>query len=282
MVLATVLAVGSAAIHASWNLLIKTGRDRTLSGWGQFSAAAVLAGLALCVVGFPGRAAVPYLVATATIHIVYVECLVAAYHHGDFSIAYPIARGSGAVLAALAAVVLLGDSMSSLAWASIAVAAGGLISLRWGADLTDASDSLAMVFALGTGVMIAAYSVVDAAGARAVDSGVSYGLASVGAAGVAVTLANLARPSRRRRAGELLVDWRRHLAGGAGTLVAYTMVLVAVRRAPVGYVTMLRESSVVLGALIGWLVLAEPMGSRRVVSSAVVLAGLVALVVVGA
>ena len=60
------------------------------------------------------------------------------------------------------------------------------------------------------------------------------------------------------------------------------MVLVAVRRAPVGYVTMLRESSVVLGALIGWLVLAEPMGSRRVVSSAVVLAGLVALVVVGA
>lgn len=65
------------------------------------------------------------------------------------------------------------------------------------------------------------------------------------------------RPSRRARAHRLRSDWPRHLAGGAGTLVAYSMVLVAVRRAPVGYVTMLRESSVVFGALVGWLALDE-------------------------
>ena len=57
------------------------------------------------------------------------------------------------------------------------------------------------------------------------------------------------------------------------------MVLLAMRHASVGYVAMLRESSVVLGALIGWLVLREPLGGRRLVSSAVVVVGLLALIV---
>ncbi len=59
------------------------------------------------------------------------------------------------------------------------------------------------------------------------------------------------------------------------------MVLIAVREAPVGYVTMLRESSVVIGAVLGWLVLHEALGRRRLVSSGVILLGLVGLVVAG-
>jgi drug/metabolite transporter (DMT)-like permease len=103
----------------------------------------------------------------------------------------------------------------------------------------------------------------------------------VATSGVAITALNLAQPRRRRRAALLVSQWRRNVAGGLGTTVAYTMVLVAVREAPVGYVTMLRESSVVIGALIGWLVLKEGLGARRLVSSAVVLAGLVLLVAFG-
>jgi drug/metabolite transporter (DMT)-like permease len=57
------------------------------------------------------------------------------------------------------------------------------------------------------------------------------------------------------------------------------MVLVAVRRAPVGYVTMLRESSVVIGPLLGWLALREPVARRRLAPSAVVFSGLLLLVV---
>jgi drug/metabolite transporter (DMT)-like permease len=144
-----------------------------------------------------------------------------------------------------------------------------------------AGERAALAFALLTGACIATYTIVDSAGSRAGESGVAYGLASVAASGVAICVANALRPSRRARAGMLRRDWRRHLAGGVGTLVAYTMVLVAVRRAPVGYVTMLRESSVVIGALVGWLVLGEGLGRRRLVASGVILAGLVLLVVAG-
>lgn len=281
MLVATLLALGSALVHAAWNVLIKTSRDRVLAGWGQFIAAASVALVALCIVGFPGWDAAPYLVATGVVHVLYLECLVNAYEHGDFSISYPIARGSGAVFAAVLAWAVLDDSMTIPGWLAIGVATAGLVSLRWTTNPDAPADGAAMLFALGTGGSIAAYSVIDAAGSRAVESGVSYGLASVAAAGVAITAANLARPTRRARFGALSTDWRRHLAGGVGTLIAYTMVLVAVRRAPVGYVTMLRESSVVLGAFVGWWFLGESMGSRRLASSVVMLLGLVALVAVG-
>ncbi|HYI62984.1 MAG TPA: EamA family transporter [Acidimicrobiales bacterium] len=309
MLAATLLALGSAFVHASWNLLIKTSEDRALAAWGQFLAAATLSLLGLAVVGLPGWDALPYLLGTAVVHVAYIEGLVAAYTHGDFSLSYPVARGGGAVLAAVGSVVVLGDHLPPWAWVAIAVAGAGLISLRSGravpaaddvvlgplghpddptpgpapgGDVTPVTDERrALAFAALTAACIATYTVIDSAGARAVDSGVSYGLASVAAGGLAISAGNLARPSRRARAGALRTGWPRHLAGGLGTTLAYTMVLVAVRHAPVGYVTMLRESSVVIGALVGWLVLREGLGGRRLASSGVILAGLLLLVAAG-
>ena len=299
MLAATLLALGSALVHASWNLLIKTSEDRAVAAWGQFTAAALVAVAGLLVVGGPGWEAVPYLAGTAAVHLVYIEALVAAYTHGDFSLSYPLARGGGAVFAALGSALVLDDRLPALGWVAIAVAAVGLVGLRGrGVPAADdvvlgdaldgrgrigarASERAALAFALLTAACIATYTIIDSAGSRAGDSGVAYGLASVAAAGTAIFVSNVVRPSLRARAGMLRSDWRRHLAGGIGTLVAYTMVLVAVRRAPVGYVTMLRESSVVVGALFGWLVLREGLGGRRLAASVVILAGLVLLVVAG-
>ena len=142
--------------------------------------------------------------------------------------------------------MFLGDRPPAPAWIAIAIAAVGLASLRVGRTVGTApdpvldlllgpsdgarvrsADSVASAFALLTAVAIATYTLVDSAGSRAGSSGVSYGFASVAAAGMGVAAANLARPSRRDRAGDLIAGWRRHLAGGLGTAVAYTMVLVA-------------------------------------------------------
>ena len=137
---------------------------------------------------------------------------------------------------------------------------------------------MATRFAALTAACIATYTLIDSAGSRAGDSGLAYGLASCTVSGLTITIVNLLRPARRARLPQLLAGWRRYLVGGAATLVAYTMVLVAVREAPVGYVTMLRESSVVIGPLLGWLVLHEPLGSQRLRAGGVVFTGLVLLV----
>jgi hypothetical protein len=69
---ATLLALGSAIVHASWNLLIKTSEDRAVAAWGQFTAAAGVAIIGLLIVGGPGWAALPYLAGTAAVHLVYI------------------------------------------------------------------------------------------------------------------------------------------------------------------------------------------------------------------
>src|SRR4051794_6023416 len=130
MLLATALALGSAVVHATWNLLIKTGRDRAATAWGQFAWAAVLSIVGLAVLGGPGWNVWPALVATTVVHAVSLEALVLAYGHGDFSVSYPMARGTGAVLAAIGSVVLLGDHLPPLAWVAISIAVGALASLR--------------------------------------------------------------------------------------------------------------------------------------------------------
>lgn len=277
MVLATVLALGSAGLHTTWNLLLKSAprEARDLTSWGLFVCGAVLVLPVIIAIGGPGAAAVPWLVASGLVHIVYVTGLVGAYRHGDFSLAYPLARGGGALMAAVGGAVFLNDNLEIAAWIALCVVAGGLVSLT-----TKGATALTVRDALMTACAIGAYTVIDAHGARIATSGLAYGLSSTVSAAGGISMAFLVRGRGPALVKAFPLQWRRWMVAGVCTAVAYAMVLVAVRHSPVGYVAMLRESSVVFGAAIGWLVLKEPFGAKRLVSSVVILVGLVALVAV--
>ena len=123
--LATVLALGAAGLHAIWNLLLKTAprSDRDLTSWGLFLVGGVLVLPVVVGLGGPGVAAAPWLAASALIHVGYRGWLVAAYRHGDFSLAYPLARGTGALVAAVGGALVLDDRLPAPAWLAIAVVA---------------------------------------------------------------------------------------------------------------------------------------------------------------
>jgi drug/metabolite transporter (DMT)-like permease len=273
MALATVLALVAATLHAAWNLLIKTAEDRDLAAWGQFVFGAAALAPILVFTGLPPAAAFPFLVASALVHVVYVRALVAAYHHGDFSLAYPLARGGGALVAALLGVVALGDGLGTGGWVALLVVTIGLASLiRPGAPASE------IVYALLTAVIIGGYTVIDTAGSRHSDNGFAYGITLTAMSGIALSIVGVALGRGRAFVVSVRRSWPRHLFSGICLATAYSLVLVAVRFAPVGYVATLRESSVVLGAGMGWLLLHERLGGRRLVSAVVVTVGLVGLV----
>lgn len=275
MLAATILALTSAVLHASWNLFVKTSADRDLAAWGQFLFAGVMTVPVLLVIGWPEAEAFPYLIASALVHVVYVTALVAAYHHGDFSLAYPLARGGGAVVAALGGVLLLDDVLQTWSWVAIAIVVGGLVSL-----IRPGTSRASIGWAVLTAATIGTYTLIDSSGARLSSSGVQYGFALMPFTGISITVANLARGRGPVFVATLRRTWWRYAIAGSFLTVAYTLVLVAVRFAPVGYVTMLRESSVVIGAFAGWVLLHERLGRHRVVSSVIIVAGLVLLIVV--
>jgi len=273
MLTATVLALTAALLHAGWNLLIKTADDRDLAAWGQFVFGGAALAPVLLFTGLPSEASVPFLVVSAVIHVFYVRALVAAYDHGDFSLAYPLARGGGALTAAVLGLVALDDGLGPAGWAALLVVTIGLASL-----IRPGTPRNEVIYALLTAVLIGTYTVIDAAGARHTENGFAYGVVLTIMSAATLSVVGIARGRGRDFLGSVRATWPRHLFSGVCLATAYSLVLVAVKYAPVGYVATLRESSVVLGAALGWLLLKERLGSRRLVSAAVVTAGLVALV----
>jgi multidrug transporter EmrE-like cation transporter len=161
---ATLLALGSAFLHAGWNLLIKTSDERFLAAWGQFLLGGVLFLPVLLLVGLPGTDVVPLLVASSCVHVVYIGALVRAYHHGDFSFAYPLARGGGALLAAIGGVLFLSDLLSAGEWVAIGVVVVGLVSL-----VRPGVSTVALAWAALTALTIGTYTTIDIEGAAPVD-----------------------------------------------------------------------------------------------------------------
>ena len=276
MLTATLLALGSALGHAIWNLIIKVCDDRDAAALAGNLIGGLISIPILVVVGPPALGVWKFILGGALIQIFYVYGLAAAYTHGDFSLAYPVARGTGALLVALIGTVALGDHLAPIAWVGVAVVALSLLMLM-GRGTTFTS----IRWALFTGLMISGYQAVDAMGTRRAASGLAYGYAVAVAVSVTVNVAGLARGKGPAVVRELRKFPVRLLAAGVLMPTAYTMVLVAFRDAPIGYVSVLRESSVLIGAVLGWLFLREGLGRYRVASAGVMILGMALLVTGG-
>lgn len=274
MLVATLLALGAAVMHAGWNLAIKTSGDRFAALWGQFFLGGVLCAVVLPFIGVPAEAWI-WAGLSGAIHVPYAVFLANAYDHGEFSVVYPVARGGGAALAALGGIVLLGDELSALALVAIATIAGGLVALAGSGAVRPSRTSL--LHAVIVAATIGAYSLSDAHGIRSTGTG-AYALATFVSGGVLITGYGLLAGRGPRMRASMVENWRRFALAGVAVTVTYTMVQFAFERAPVGYVTALRESSVVLATLVGWRYLDEQGGRRRLVCALVVLAGLILLV----
>src|SRR5881396_1117893 len=98
---ALALVVAAAVLHAGWNALAKRARDPiaflALASWVAWPVLLPFGAWMLLSDGLPARA-VPFVVGTIVLHVVYFLTLGQAYATGAYSIVYPIARGLGVAL----------------------------------------------------------------------------------------------------------------------------------------------------------------------------------------
>ena len=284
----------AALAHASWNALIKSDDDRLVT-LGAVNAVRFL----LCIpivlaLPLPDRASWPYLAASSILHVGYYTFLISAYRFGDLSKVYPLARGLSPLIVAAGAYAFAGERLSPMALVGVAVASAGIASLSLGdgatpagsarvhtGALSSAGDGAAqaranrrgVVFAAGTAVFIAAYTVTDAMGARLSGHAVSY----VAWLSILDGLPMLLVAGVLRRAGlahHLAARAWKSVAGGALQLTAYGLVVWSLALAPMAAVSALRETSVLFAAIIGVKLLGEPLGTHRIAAAALVAAGI--------
>ena len=257
-----------AALHATWNVAIRAGGDRRRETALLAVAAAVLAAAALPFLRLPLAASWPNLVVTAALHGVYYALIAEAYARGGVALAYPIMRGSAPVLTTLAAWGLLGERLTMLGWVGIGGICAGVVLLARPRD--GASGRAAVPFALANAVVIAAYTVNDAVGARASAAPFAYALWTFLLSVVPTVLwlrrfGVLRAPSAREAA--------RAAGGAACSIGAYGLALWAMTRADVAPVAALRETAMLFGIVLARTVLGERPGARGCAAAGAIAAG---------
>jgi drug/metabolite transporter (DMT)-like permease len=271
----TLAVLGAALAHATWNAMIKSSGDVLF----EMTLVVFFAGLVtapfMFVVDVPAPAVWPYIAASMAIHIAYYVALVGAYRAGDLSHGYPIMRGVAPLFVSLVAVLWLAEAPKPMVWVGVVLICGGVLSLGFvGFRWHDSKVSLG--WALSNALIIAAYTLVDAAGVRTAGKPETYvvWLFTLDALPFSILVLALKKdqmiPYARR-------FWLRGVIGGGLSAAAYAIVLWAMSRAPVAAVAALRETSVIFAALIGAWLLKEGHIARRVVGAATVAAGVIAL-----
>lgn len=268
----------AAGAHAGWNLLAKTATGGAAFVWLGVVSGVVIWAPALVVALFvaPGELGpegLLFMAGSGVLHAIYFVLLQRGYRHGDLSLVYPLARGTGPLLATIAAILVLDERPSALALAGAAIIVLAVLSLTRGSA---EHDREAIVFALLTGVSIAGYTLWDKHAVGTLDvSPVVYFF------GTQVVNAAVLSPYVLSRRDLLADTWRdsRRQALGVGLLapLAYVLVLFALAEAPVSYVAPAREVSILIAAALGATMLSEGDVKGRLAAAAAIVAGIAAL-----
>lgn len=264
----------AAAAHAGWNAWVKDAgaslaRMSTIAlGW------LLVAVVALPQVGFPSIESLPFLFATTIVHTLYAVVLVRAYRYGEFSLTYPLARGVGPLLVSLSAPYLLDEQLEGPSRFAVTLIVSGIFMIGAFGNIKGVKNWRAIMFSLATGVLIAAYTMLDGSGARAGDSPHAYAVWLF----LLTALALLGVTAYTHKDDDpvvVLSAWRSGIPIGVVSALSYWIVMWAMTVAPTALVASVRETSILFAALIGWGFLGEKVGPIRWIGAVLTVIGLV-------
>jgi drug/metabolite transporter (DMT)-like permease len=268
---ALALALGSAVLHASWNLLLARARHtQAAAAMALVIGVVAYAPVALLLEPRLEPAVVPYLVASALLELLYFVLLTAAYAASEMSLVYPIARGMAPVMVLLVGVLILAVPATPAHLVGVALVAAGVLLVR---GIRGGSGASGVPLGLAIAAVIAAYTYLDREGVRYASAPL-YVVLVLALPGLA-----FAGIVWRRYGFDALRAELRPATAAAGLLLftAYTMTVLALRLAPAPVVAAIRESSVVFAALLAAVVLRERVGRARLAGTVVVFAGVAVL-----
>lgn len=258
---ALLLILLSAAVHAVVNILTKGAMDKYAMRLLIGICSALMVAPALFFVPLPRGLAVEFLFATAFVHAFYELLLVKSYESAEFSAVYPVARGTGPLFTALGTILILHEHPPPLQLLGIVFVCCGVIAIGI-SHRANKGVSKGLVFALGTGVTIGCYTLIDATGVRAVANPFSYVLWFFIAHGISVSATAPAI-----RGSRVLIEARRQWK--LGILIAllsittYGAAMLAFRFGATAQLAALRETSVLFGTALAMKYLGERMTLRR-------------------
>jgi len=282
-ILALTLLLSSAVLHALWNLLLKRSEEKFVAmGW-QVIIGSLVAIPILYFTGLPPQSIWLFVIISTILEAIYFGLLTSAYNDHDFSLVYPVARGTAPALVVIWSALFLDEIPSVGGFIGIVMIIGGLIIIGI-TSYTQRQEGKphlrGILMALSVALVISIYTLVDGYAVKR-SPALPYGL------GMFFLMPIFTTPLIIRHFGwrSMLATFRsqvwRLVLVGVLALVAYLSALFAYSIAPVNYSEAIREVSVVLGAFMGWYFLGEQMGKVRIIGALVIFGGIVLIAILG-
>ncbi|KJZ32606.1 multidrug transporter [Paracoccus sp. S4493] len=277
--LASILAITAAFLHAVFGALQKGRHDPWISRAAIDLSYLVLAlPVALFLVPWPDPHLWPVLAGAMGIHIAYKIAQAKTYQRGAFTVVYPVVRGSAPLVVVLVAMIVFDERFNAVQWVGLGLLVGGIFGLALNSlrKLKVGRDTLvpALAWALITGVTVAAYTTYDAWGIRLAANPFTFLAWFFVLDGLFMPLLSWRRLAALPRA-EVAPLAARGMIGAVVAFASFGSVMLATRIDDVGRAAVLRETSTVFAALVGWVILGEKVGPRRVALMALIALGAV-------
>jgi drug/metabolite transporter (DMT)-like permease len=262
----------AAAVHATWNALVKAGSDRLALIRVMFLTQAAISACLIPFVPLPDPQSWLLLATSPLFSVGYVLFLNWAYQAGDLSQIYPLARGTAPMLVVLISTWFLGEHLDWAGKTALVMIVVGVASLSLSRSPGGRRDLRPLLLAFGTSACTAGYTIVDGIGARLAGNAHGYvvwvSLVSSVATIICVQwlLRGRARPVSRRSLAA-------GIASGAMSYVSYWLVVWAMTFSSIALVSALRETGIVFAVLIGVLFLKERLNLIRAASIAMTFFG---------
>tara|TARA_X000000368_G_scaffold342809_1_gene281385 strand:+ start:315 stop:1157 length:843 start_codon:yes stop_codon:yes gene_type:complete len=270
------LVIFAAILHAIWNGMVKSYKNKIISVSAIVFGHVPIAAFVMLFLPLPTLESVPYIILSALIHQGYQYNLISAYKIGDLTKVYPIARGTGPIVATIISIIFLGLLITKFQILSIALVCFGIIILGIFSESLIKNNKV-IFYSLATGLFIGLYSLVDGHGARISQSPLSF-------LGWSFILNAMIFPFVLKFMGHKkvfssvlkeakLIFW----VGGTLSYIVYGIVVWAFTKAPIPLVGALRESSIVFSIFIGFFFLKERLTFLKIVSILIIFIGVALL-----
>jgi drug/metabolite transporter (DMT)-like permease len=283
-IISLLLVISASFSHATWNLLSKRTKGGIPFIWTIASLSAVIYAplvIALILTKNPhfGLDEIIFMSGSAFLHLIYFIVLLTGYRKADLSVVYPIARGLGPTLSVIGAVIILGEKPSTIALLGTAFVVTGIIIISSRGNSVPKEKSAIMsgrFFGVLSGMAIASYTIWDK---YAVSSVMVYPLI-LEYSSLLLRMIVLA-PIAIKKRQEVSLGWKQHKKETIWVAIlnplAFILVLTAMIASPVSYIAPAREMSILIGVVLGAKYLSEGYVVRRVIASAMIIIGIVAL-----
>ena len=271
-----ITVIFAALLHAIWNGMVKNFEDKVISVSAIVFGHVPIAILVMLFLPLPTLESVPYIILSAIIHQGYQYYLISAYKIGDLTKVYPVARGSGPIVATLISIIFLGLLISKIQILSIFLICFGIIILGV-FNKKSLKNNKTVIYSLATGFFIGLYSLSDGYGARISLSPLSFlGWSFILNAMIfpfVLKSMNYSNVFSRVMKEAKFIFW----IGGTISYIVYGLIVWCFTQAPIPLVGALREIGIIFALLIGSLFLKEKLTLVKIISIFLIFIGVILL-----